>query len=79
MKAEIVRESELVSPVAYARLKGLSLSWVYSLLWLGALPATKVDGKWRIEAGALPVRPKRRNRETCIGAMREKSQQDTRE
>jgi len=63
MKSEIVNQPELVSPVAYARLKGFSLSWVYSLLWLGTLPATKVDGKWRIEAAALPVRPKRRNSE----------------
>jgi len=52
-------EMKFLSPVEYARMKGLSLGWVYSQIWLGTLPAVKVDGKWRINPDAVAARASR--------------------
>lgn len=43
-----------VSPVEYAREHGRSLQWIYKLIWLGQLPAKRVDGRWLIDADAQP-------------------------
>ena len=57
-------EMKFLSPVEYARMKGLSLGWVYSQIWLGALPAEKVDGRWRINPDAVAEQQKRESNET---------------
>lgn len=63
MKLSLDGQTEPLSPVAYARAKGLSLNYVYTLLYLGRLRATKIDGKWRIPSDAVPERGKHREAE----------------
>jgi len=43
-----------------ARRLGVGLDYLYSLLWTGKLDARKVNGQWRISAGAVEARMKRR-------------------
>jgi hypothetical protein len=43
-----------ISPVEYAREHGRSLAWIYKLIWLGQLPAKRVDGRWLIDADTRP-------------------------
>ena len=59
----MIQTQRELSPVQYARLRGLSLNYVYSLLWLGVLPAAKVDGRWLIDADAVLERQKRGSEE----------------
>jgi hypothetical protein len=48
-----------ITPVQYARAKGLTLNYVYGLIWIGALPAKKMFGRWFISPDAISERPKR--------------------
>ena len=47
-----------ITPVQYARAKELTLNYVYSLIWTGALPAKKMFGRWFIAPDAVSGRPK---------------------
>ena len=52
----LMQKDEHMSPAQFARLSGLSLGYVYSLLWSGRLQAEKTDGQWRIPPSALQQR-----------------------
>jgi len=43
-----------------ARQLGVSIRFVYDLVWSGKLPAQKVDKVWRIPASAIDARLKQR-------------------
>ena len=43
-----------------ARQLGVSIRFVYDLVWSGKLPAQKVDKVWRIRASAVEARVKMR-------------------
>ena len=44
---------DTLTPAEFARRTGLSLGYVYSLLWTGRLDAEKSDGNWSICASEL--------------------------
>jgi hypothetical protein len=50
------QNSSTLTPAEFARQSGLSLGYVYSLLWSGRLPAAKSDGVWQIPVNALKQR-----------------------
>jgi excisionase family DNA binding protein len=56
------KNSELSVP-AVARQLGCSLKWIYDLIYCGKMSATKVAGRWRIPAGAVAERLKRRGQQ----------------
>jgi len=45
-----------MTPAEFARASGLTLPYVYSLIWAGRLPAEKSDGVWQIPQSALEQR-----------------------
>jgi excisionase family DNA binding protein len=45
-----------------ARRLGVSITYVYSLLWAGKLKARKVNREWRISADAVESRLKARGK-----------------
>ncbi len=45
-----------------ARRLGVSITYVYSLLWAGKLKASKVNREWRISADAVESRLKARGK-----------------
>lgn len=49
-----------LSAVEAARMLGVGLDYLYSLLWTGKLQARKVGKKWRIPADAVEARLKQR-------------------
>jgi excisionase family DNA binding protein len=52
-----MQQTMTMTPAEFARAAGLTLPYVYSLLWAGRLPAEKsVEGTWRIDASALEQR-----------------------
>ena len=55
------RMDEAVSIRDAARRLGVSIRFVYDLVWSGKLPAQKVDKMWRIPASAIDARLKRRS------------------
>ncbi len=54
------RMAEAVSIRDAARQLGVSIRFVYDLVWSGKLPAQKVDKVWRIPASDIEARLKRR-------------------
>jgi excisionase family DNA binding protein len=50
------RKTEAVSIRDAARQLGVSIRFVYDLVWSGKLPAQKVDKVWRIPAEAIQNR-----------------------
>jgi excisionase family DNA binding protein len=44
------------TPREAAQRLGVCLDSVYSLLWSGKLPATRIDGRWQISAQAVEER-----------------------
>ncbi|MGB9071753.1 MAG: helix-turn-helix domain-containing protein [Terriglobales bacterium] len=54
------RMAEAVSIRDAARQLGVSIRFVYDLVWSGKLPAQKVDKVWRIPASAIEARLKAR-------------------
>jgi excisionase family DNA binding protein len=53
------RSQEMTATEACRRL-GISLDYLYRLLYAQRLPARKVDNVWRISAGAVEERVRRR-------------------
>lgn len=51
-----------VSPCEAARILGIRLDTLYQKLWAGKIPASKVDGRWRIPAAAVEARLKARQK-----------------
>jgi len=51
-----------ISPADYARECRLTLSYVYSQLWAGRLPARRVRGRWLIFVSAVADRNARNRR-----------------
>ena len=49
-------EKEEISAAEAARKLKVDLSYLYSLLWSGKLPARKVGKQWRISAKAVELR-----------------------
>jgi excisionase family DNA binding protein len=49
-----------ISVAEAARKLGVSLTYLYSLLWTGKLKARKVNRQWRISADAVAARLKAR-------------------
>lgn len=50
-------EEKVITPVEYARACGLTLGYVYALLWTGRLAgAQKIGRQWRIPASAIRQR-----------------------
>jgi len=48
---------QTMTPAEFARASGLTLPYVYSLIWAGRLPAEKsAGGVWQIPASALQQR-----------------------
>ena len=45
-----------LTPAQFAKESGLTLSYVYALVWSGRLPAEKADGVWQISAAELERR-----------------------
>jgi excisionase family DNA binding protein len=54
------RTAEAVSIREAARQLGISIRFVYDLVWSGKLQAQKVDKVWRIPASAIQARLKQR-------------------
>jgi len=50
------QNNSTLTPAEFARQSGLSLGYVYSLLWSGRLQAAKSDGVWQIPQSALEQR-----------------------
>jgi excisionase family DNA binding protein len=50
------QNSSTLTPAEFARQSGLSLGYVYSLLWSGRLQAAKSEGQWQIPTSALEQR-----------------------
>jgi hypothetical protein len=46
-------EHARLTPAQFARRAGLSLGYVYQLLWDGRVSADKVDGAWAIPVSEL--------------------------
>lgn len=42
-----------LSAIQAARVAGIRLDALYSLLWVGKIPAQRVDGRWRIAESDL--------------------------
>lgn len=59
------KEKEITPREAATRLR-IRLDSVYALVWAGKLEAHKLDGRWRISAGAVDMRLK--NREAAVGS-----------
>ena len=51
-----MEEQVTLTPAEFARSAGLSLGYVYALLWAGRLAAQKNDGTWAISASELERR-----------------------
>lgn len=51
-----------LSPCETARILGIRLDTLYQKLWAGKIPASKVDGRWRIPASAVQARLKARQK-----------------
>ena len=49
---------DVLTPVEFARQSGLTLGYVYSLVWTGRLNAQKVAGAWEIPAPELESVPR---------------------
>jgi excisionase family DNA binding protein len=45
-----------LSPREASRLLGIRLDTLYQKLWAGKIPASKVDGRWRIPSSAIQKR-----------------------
>lgn len=43
-----------LSPAEAARAMGVTLDYVYKLIWAGKIRAEKIDGKWRVDATEEP-------------------------
>jgi excisionase family DNA binding protein len=54
------RTAEALSIRDTARQLGVSIRFVYDLVWAGKLPATKVGKVWQIPQNAIHARLKRR-------------------
>lgn len=53
-------EHKYLTPSMAARRLCIGLDYFYKLLWTGKLPATKVNGRWRIPLAAIEQRLKER-------------------
>jgi len=51
---------ESMTPAQFAKASGLSLSYVYGLVWSGRIQAEKVDEVWAIPASELAKRQEAR-------------------
>jgi excisionase family DNA binding protein len=60
-----VNEKRYLTPSAAARRLGVGLDYLYKQIWAAKLPATKVNGGWRIPVTAIEQRLKAR--EACNG------------
>jgi len=49
-----------ISAAEAARMLGVALSYVYSLVWAGKLKARKVKRQWKVSADAVAARLKLR-------------------
>jgi len=56
----VKKESLEVTPRAGAQKLGVSLYYIYQLLWTGKLQGRKVGKQWRIPAEAIEARLKQR-------------------
>jgi excisionase family DNA binding protein len=48
--------TEIMSASEAARILGIGLNYLYTLMRVGKLAATRVDGKWQIKAEAVRQR-----------------------
>ena len=51
-----MERNDSVSPREAARILGIRLESVYSLVWAGRLEATKKDGRWFLSQQAIDAR-----------------------
>jgi excisionase family DNA binding protein len=51
-----MKHTETVSVREAAKRLGVSIKFVYDLVWAGKLPAEKSGKKWRIAVGAVDAR-----------------------
>lgn len=54
-----------VPAIQAARILGVGLDYLYSLLWTGKLSGRKLAGRWRIPMKAIEDRIKARERNVC--------------
>lgn len=57
-----------LTPREAAQVLGQRLDSIYALIWVGRLPAAKIDGKWRIPTAAVETRLKAKK--VCNGTPR---------
>jgi excisionase family DNA binding protein len=60
IKENFMAEQEISVAEAAHRL-GVAISYLYSLVWAGKLPARKVNRQWRVSAEAVESRQKARS------------------
>lgn len=53
-------EEREISVAEAARRLGVTITYLYSLVWAGRLKGRKVNRQWRISAGAIEARLDRR-------------------
>lgn len=56
-----MKRKDEMTPIEAARTLGIGLDYLYALLWTGKLKAEKVAGRWRIPAGEIEARMKKRD------------------
>ena len=59
-RMEMARESELLTAMESCRRLGISLDYLYRLLYSQKLPGTKENGVWRIPVSAIEARLRQR-------------------
>jgi excisionase family DNA binding protein len=68
----VISTTEL-SPAETARVLGVTLDYVYKLLWSGRLPGRKVEGRWRVSPAAVESRF---TKQAELGALASRSPSD---